>query len=391
MRTRPCSRPGLPWTLPARPGRVVRCSYAGSGRFVASLVGGSPSSLAAGFAKHRHDELSDVLAESIPRPAGIAVFLVALAAGLRFLPLGTLASPRLTASSPSRSACSAWRCSCASRFAPSTPTDAPTPSSSRRPASARPSRWVVGLAVAAVLVSDALGVSLAPALTALGVGSLAVALALAGHALELLLRRLPRRRQAGPPGGLHPRRPDLRRLRRVHRLALDAPSHAGEQPRHHPQRHALQVDHHELQPPHDRTSPPACASTSRSTPTSTRSRTRSPTRRKRALDLPGMAEAPAPSVADGPRVRRRSGRLHRLVLRAVVRRSERVQHALRKRIAARFKKDGWPSTTARGSAQARGREKRSLWTRRRTLRSGQMPRQGRAAARRHRGRAASAA
>ena len=38
--------------------------------------------------------------------------------------------------------------------------------------------WVVGLGIIAVLVSDAMGVSLAPALTALGVGSLAVALAL---------------------------------------------------------------------------------------------------------------------------------------------------------------------------------------------------------------------
>jgi small-conductance mechanosensitive channel len=38
--------------------------------------------------------------------------------------------------------------------------------------------WILGLAMIAVLVSDALGVSLAPALTALGVGSLSVALAL---------------------------------------------------------------------------------------------------------------------------------------------------------------------------------------------------------------------
>jgi small-conductance mechanosensitive channel len=38
--------------------------------------------------------------------------------------------------------------------------------------------WLVGLAVIAVLISDALGLSLAPALTALGVGSLSVALAL---------------------------------------------------------------------------------------------------------------------------------------------------------------------------------------------------------------------
>jgi small-conductance mechanosensitive channel len=38
--------------------------------------------------------------------------------------------------------------------------------------------WIIGLALIAVLMSDALGISLAPALTALGVGSLAVALAL---------------------------------------------------------------------------------------------------------------------------------------------------------------------------------------------------------------------
>jgi small-conductance mechanosensitive channel len=42
----------------------------------------------------------------------------------------------------------------------------------------RAATWVVGLALVAVLMSDAIGVSLAPALTALGVGSLAVALAL---------------------------------------------------------------------------------------------------------------------------------------------------------------------------------------------------------------------
>jgi small-conductance mechanosensitive channel len=38
--------------------------------------------------------------------------------------------------------------------------------------------WVLGLAVIALLASDAVGVSLAPLLTALGIGSLAVALAL---------------------------------------------------------------------------------------------------------------------------------------------------------------------------------------------------------------------
>jgi small-conductance mechanosensitive channel len=43
---------------------------------------------------------------------------------------------------------------------------------------ARAITWLVGLAFMAVLVSDAAGISLAPALTALGVGSLAVALAL---------------------------------------------------------------------------------------------------------------------------------------------------------------------------------------------------------------------
>jgi small-conductance mechanosensitive channel len=42
----------------------------------------------------------------------------------------------------------------------------------------RGATWVIGISLIALLVSDALGVSLAPVLTALGIGSLAVALAL---------------------------------------------------------------------------------------------------------------------------------------------------------------------------------------------------------------------
>ena len=41
------------------------------------------------FARRRGDEPSEVLARSLPRPAGVGVLLIALAMGLRFLPLET--------------------------------------------------------------------------------------------------------------------------------------------------------------------------------------------------------------------------------------------------------------------------------------------------------------
>lgn len=123
-------------------------------------------------------ELNEVLAASLPRPAAMTVFLVAIAGGLRLLPLGlSLAQEThrvLAVALATIGVASLMRIVFRSidAFGRSNP--------ALRSASGvgKAVTWTVGLAVVAVLVSDVLGISLAPALTALGVGSLAVALAL---------------------------------------------------------------------------------------------------------------------------------------------------------------------------------------------------------------------
>jgi small-conductance mechanosensitive channel len=134
-------------------------------------------SLARLAAAHPTEELSEVLAGSLPRPAGIAVFLVALATGLRLAPLP---EPRLvTAHKLVAVSLAVLGISVLMRVGLRS-IDAYGRSNPSLRSSAGMGKavvWVVGLGIDAVLVSEALGISLAPALTALGVGSLAVALA----------------------------------------------------------------------------------------------------------------------------------------------------------------------------------------------------------------------
>ncbi len=116
-----------------------------------------------------------MLTRAVPRPAGTATFLLMIGMGLRLLPLPThletltkhvfpfvLAAAGVTVAM--RVALSAI-----SAYAVTYP---------QLESTGRVITWIVGLALVAVLISDALGVSLAPALTALGVGTLSVALAL---------------------------------------------------------------------------------------------------------------------------------------------------------------------------------------------------------------------
>jgi small-conductance mechanosensitive channel len=122
--------------------------------------------------------LHRLLLRSLPRPAGTAAFLLVVSLGLRFLPLpasvealtkhdipfvlGTLGVTVLMR--VALGAIGAY----GETF----------PQLKSTAGMARAITWILGLALIAVLVSDALGISLAPALTALGVGSLSVALAL---------------------------------------------------------------------------------------------------------------------------------------------------------------------------------------------------------------------
>jgi small-conductance mechanosensitive channel len=130
------------------------------------------------FAALRRTELSEVIASSLPRPAGIALFLVAIATGLRFLPFERpqlMEAHRLLAVALAVLGVAVLM-RVAFRSIEAFGRSNPELRSSAGIGKAI--TWVVGLGLCAVLVSDALGISLAPALTALGVGSLAVALAL---------------------------------------------------------------------------------------------------------------------------------------------------------------------------------------------------------------------
>ncbi len=123
-------------------------------------------------------KLHRVLSHSLPRPAGLAVFLLIASMGLRFLPLPVSVETLTKHDIPfglgtigvgvlMRVALSAI-----GAYGDTFPQLKSTASM------ARAITWIIGLALIAVLVSDAVGISLAPALTALGVGSLSVALAL---------------------------------------------------------------------------------------------------------------------------------------------------------------------------------------------------------------------
>lgn len=132
----------------------------------------------AGLSKVQHTEVTEVLAASLPRPAAVGVFLVGMAEGVRFLPAteAHIESVRrlFTASFALLGVVVIMRV--AMRLIDAYGRSNPELKSSAGIGKAI--TMVLGVSVSALLVSDALGISLAPALTALGVGSLAVALAL---------------------------------------------------------------------------------------------------------------------------------------------------------------------------------------------------------------------
>jgi small-conductance mechanosensitive channel len=130
------------------------------------------------LAKAQPTEVTEVLAASLPRPAGIGVFLVALSAGVRYL---AVQGARLEAMHRLFAASFALLgviviARVAFRLIDAYGRSNPELRSSAGIGKALTS--VLSVCIGALLVSDALGISLAPALTALGVGSLAVALAL---------------------------------------------------------------------------------------------------------------------------------------------------------------------------------------------------------------------
>jgi small-conductance mechanosensitive channel len=122
--------------------------------------------------------LQRILLRSLPRPAGSAAFLLGASMGLRFLPLPasveTLTKHDIPFVLGTIGVTVLMRVALAAIGA----YGESFPQLKSTAGMARAITWIIGLTLIAVLVSDALGISLAPALTALGVGSLSVALAL---------------------------------------------------------------------------------------------------------------------------------------------------------------------------------------------------------------------
>jgi small-conductance mechanosensitive channel len=121
---------------------------------------------------------SRVLAGSLPRPLAIATFLFMIGAGIRWMPLPDPITADVRKYLPI--AIGIVGISLVMRVALRS-IDAygeHNPELRSTAGIGRAAAWIVGLAAIAIFVSDALGISLAPALTALGVGSLAVGLGL---------------------------------------------------------------------------------------------------------------------------------------------------------------------------------------------------------------------
>lgn len=201
--------------------------------------------------------------------------------------------------------------------------------------------WLIGLGIDAVLVSDAFGISLAPALTALGVGSLAVALALQDtlsnffSGLYLVVDKPVR------PGDFVRIDPSYEgyveaigwrstRLRTLGSSLVIIPNAALSK--------AI-ITNFTLPTPHVATSVRVDVTVDAD---AERVEAALEDEARRSLDIPGMVDAPAPSVALSPGFVDGALAFSVSFYSRSYAEQGAVQHALRMRIAARLKKEGVP-------------------------------------------------
>jgi small-conductance mechanosensitive channel len=165
-------------SISSQPFWLVLAVYAGLAAVLATTLAAVLKSSLTELARRSPSQLAEVIAATVPRPVGAAVFLVEVSGGLRWLPLPASLEALTRHLLPFALAIVAvlllMRMSrrAIEAFGRSNPALRSTAGI------ARATTWVIGLSITAVLLSDAVGISLAPVLTALGVGSLAVALAL---------------------------------------------------------------------------------------------------------------------------------------------------------------------------------------------------------------------
>jgi small-conductance mechanosensitive channel len=156
----------------------IALAYTALWTLVALLVRGLLKRSLAAIAAARKTEWSEVLALSLPRPAGAGVFLVAMSAGMRALPLEAMHLTEVHRVFAVALAILVVVLLMRVAFKAIDAFGRSNPALASSAGIGKAITWVIGGGITAVLVSEALGISLAPALTALGVGSLAVALAL---------------------------------------------------------------------------------------------------------------------------------------------------------------------------------------------------------------------
>jgi small-conductance mechanosensitive channel len=164
--------------LSAQPAWLWLGIYVALSATIATVLSAVTAGSLAQLARRSPSHVADILARTVPRPLGFALFLAETSAGLRWLPLPkTLeALTRHLLPFAFEILAIAVLMRVVRKGLDAFGRSNPTLRSSA--GLGRGATWVVGLSLIALLISDALGVSLAPVLTALGIGSLAVALAL---------------------------------------------------------------------------------------------------------------------------------------------------------------------------------------------------------------------
>jgi small-conductance mechanosensitive channel len=157
---------------------LVLAVYAAIAGTIAVTIARLLRSSLGSVARRSPSHMTEVIAKSAPRPIGFAVFLAEISGGLRWLPLPKSLEALTRHLLPFALAILAVLLvmRVAQRAIDAFGKSNPALRSSA--GLGRSITWVVGVGLMGLLCCDALGISLAPVLTAFGVGSLAVALAL---------------------------------------------------------------------------------------------------------------------------------------------------------------------------------------------------------------------
>jgi len=318
---------------------AIGAAYAAFWLLIATITYALVHRSLARIASLRRTELTDIIASNVPRPVAVGVFFAGIAGGLRFVPFQKTSSIELHRVFSFGVAVLGVTVAMRVAFRSIDAYGRSNPELRSSAGIGRAVTWVVGLGLIALFASDALGISLAPALAALGVGSLAVALALQDtlsnffSGLYMVFERTIR------PGDLIRVEPSFEGF--VESIGWRST-------------HLRTFSNNFVIIPNAALSKAIVTNYSRPTPQIGASvrvdvsadadvdkvESALADEAKRAIDLPGIVQDPAPSVMLVP------GFVDGCIAFSIFFQAQtfgdqgRVQHALRKRIASRFRKEG---------------------------------------------------